>query len=291
MTGTFSPSGIGTVSFYPTQTSAGAGIAADINLAPGSTNAPIFYEPSAILTNGAAVLWMIATGAASNWGGCQVWMSVDGGSSYGRVGTIVRGGVQGLLTATLPSHADPDTTNTLSVNLTMSQASLISGSMIDADLLLNLCYVDGELVSFQTATLTSAFNYDLTYLRRGAYSSPIGSHASDSQFGRFSQTTFRQEYPSNLVGTTIHVKLPAFNLFGSQLQDLSTVSDYTYTLTGNGLSAGGGGGLVCAVDVALAAGCSMDWGVLGSPICATCDWGFLGDGRVGLTVDTGVIGE
>lgn len=289
MTGTITPSGVGTAIFYPTQVSAGAGVGDAINKLPGNTNAPVFYEPGPVLTDGAAVLWIVATGGV-DWGGCTVWMSVDGGSSYGQVGAIIKGGIQGLLTNTLPSGSDPDITNTLSVDLTMSQATLLSGTMSDADLDIMLCYVDGELISYETATLTSAFHYNLTYLRRGVYSSPVGSHAPGSQFARFNQTTFRQGYPANLVGTTIHVKFPSFNTFGSQAQELSDVTVYTYTLTGNGLAPGGTAG-TCPVDAALAAGvATFDWGILGAPVSSSCDWGRLGE-TVLLQIDMGRLGD
>jgi putative tail protein len=171
-----------------------------------------------------------------NWGGCQVWISGDG-STYSLAGTIYRGARQGVLTAMLPSHADPDTVDTLSVDLTESQGSLLSGTMADADNLVTLCYCDGELLSYETATLTTNYEYDLTYLRRGAYGTPIGAHSSGSTFARFGfndPSLFRYVYPSNLIGQTIYVKLLSFNTYGQMLQSLADVTANTYTLTGAG---------------------------------------------------------
>ncbi|MGC2411754.1 MAG: phage tail protein [Stellaceae bacterium] len=172
----------------------------------------------------------------ANWGGCQVWVSSDG-SSYSLFGTIYRGARQGVLSASLPSHADPDTVDTLSVDLHESQGRLLSGTLADADNLVTLCYCDGELVSYETATLTAAYKYDLTYLRRGAYGTPISSHSSGSNFARFGPndpSLFRYSYPSSFIGQTIYVKLPAFNTFGQMLQSLAGVTANTYTLTGAG---------------------------------------------------------
>src|SRR3979490_2762551 len=124
MPGTITPIGIGTTIAYPKQTTAGAPL--DPLVDPGDTNPPILFEPPPALTAGGTEVWIIATGGA-DWGGCQVWVSLDG-TTYAYAGTIYRGGRQGVLTATLPSHADPDTADTLSVALPESQRQLLSGT-------------------------------------------------------------------------------------------------------------------------------------------------------------------
>src|SRR6185436_13861080 len=55
---------------------------------------------------------------------------------------------------------------------------VLSGTQADADNLVTLCYVDDELVSYRTATLTAAYKYDLTYLRRGIYGTVINAHSA-----------------------------------------------------------------------------------------------------------------
>ena len=92
-------------------------------------------------------------------------------------------------------------------------------------------------MSYRTATLTAAYKYDLTYLRRGVYGTAINAHSADSNFARFGPSDpslFKSRYPANFIGQTIHVKLPAFNMFGQGLQDLSGLATDTYTLTGAG---------------------------------------------------------
>src|ERR1051326_768689 len=178
MPGFISPIGIGTPLAYPKQATAGAPL--DPLILPGDTNPPILFEPPPGLTAGDLEVWIIATGGAS-WGGCQVWISLDG-STYAYAGTIYRGGRQGILTAALPSHADPDTANTLVVDLSQSQGQLLSGSLADADAFVTLIYCDGELIAFETATLTSAYHYNLAYLRRGVYGTPVGAHSAGASF-------------------------------------------------------------------------------------------------------------
>ena len=233
MPGTINPIGVGTAPLYPKQATAGAPL--DPLILPGDTNPPILFEPPPGLTAGDLEVWIIATGG-THWGGCQVWISLDG-STYAYAGTIYRGGRQGLLTAALPSHADPDASSMLSVDLSQSQGQLLSGSLADADAFVTLCYCDGELLAFETATLTSAFHYDLTYLRRGVYGTPVGAHSAGASFARFGPndpSLFKYIYPASFIGQTIHVKLPAFNIFGQSLQGLAALTPTSYSLTGDG---------------------------------------------------------
>jgi hypothetical protein len=263
MTGTIEPIGVGTAVPHTKQTTAGAPL--DPFADPGNTNAPIVFEPTSALTGGSIEVWIIASGGA-DWGGCQVWISTDG-STYGLAGTIYRGGRQGLLTAGLPATADPDTGDTLAVDLSESQGALLSGTTADADAYVTLSYCDGELLSYATATLTATHRYDLTYLRRGAYGTAIGAHASGAQFARFGPndpSLFRYDYPASFIGHTIFLKLPGFNIFGQALQELAGVSAYGYTLLGTG-------GLSVDVIAALASGIAQDWGIVGTSVAAQAD--------------------
>ena len=263
MTGTITPIGVGTAVAHPKQASAGAPL--DPFADPGDTNAPIIFEPPAALTGGAIEVWVIASGGAA-WGGCQLWISTDG-SHYGLAGTIYRGARQGVLTASLPAAGDPDTTDTLAVDLAQSQGLLFSGTQADADAYVTLCYCGGELVSYETATLTAAHKYGLSYVRRGAYGTTVGTHAAGTSFARFGPSDpslFRYGYPAGFVGQTVYLKLPGFNIFGQALQDLASVSAYSYTLLGTG-------GASINVIANLAAGIDQDWGTLGTSIAAQAD--------------------
>jgi len=264
MTGTITPIGVGTAIAHNKQATAGAPL--DPFVDPGNSNAPVIFEPTAGLTGGALEVWIAATGGA-DWGGCQVWLSTDG-NTYGMAGTVYKGGRQGILSASLPAAADPDTSHTLAVDLSQSEGQLLSGTMADADAFVTLSFCDGELISYETATLTAPHKYNLTYLRRGAYGTMIGSHAVGAQFARFGPndpSLFRYAYPASFVGHTVFVKLPAFNIFGLELQSLASVSTSSYTLLGTGGQ---------AVDVIglLASGISQDWGIVGTSIAARADF-------------------
>jgi hypothetical protein len=98
--------------------------------------------------------------------------------------------------------------------------------------LLNLCYVDGELISYKDAELIAAGDYDLTSLKRGCYGTSISSHAQGTQFARLNNV-FREAYNEKLIGQTIYIKLQSFNRYFSALQNLDDLTPYEYTLIGS----------------------------------------------------------
>lgn len=212
----------------------------NFNVTPPSVNPPIIFEPNQVLTNGTAEVWILGTGLPPNWGGSQVFVSSDG-TTYAFIGDVFTGGIQGTSTAVLASYssANPDTINTLTVDLTESGEQLTSVSSGDAANAVSLCYLDGELLSYQTATLVSGNTYNLTTLYRGLFGTTAGGHSSGAVFGYLGLTNeppglLQYIYPTNLIGTTMHFKLPSFNQYVGELQDISVATDYTYTLTGNG---------------------------------------------------------
>ncbi len=125
--------------------------------AASSVNTPVIFEPTDALVDQAQVWMAVCVGGGAydpNWGGCQVWISVDN-DNYIQAGTIYGPSRMGVLTANLGTYtgANPDNTNTLSVDLSESDGVLASGALSDAQAGRTLCYVDGELISYVTATL------------------------------------------------------------------------------------------------------------------------------------------
>jgi hypothetical protein len=282
MPGTIATIGIGTAVFHPKQASAGTPL--DPFVDPGDTNAPIVFEPPPGLTGGANEVWIIATGGP-DWGGCQVWVSSDG-DTFALAGTLYRGGRQGVLSAPLAAHGDPDTAGTLAVDLGESRGQLLSGTRADADNFVTLCYCGGELVSYQTATLTGPSRYDLSYLRRGLYGSAVAAHATGTPFGRFGPndpSLFRYAYPTSFVGQAVYLKLPAFNVFGQQLQSLSALSSHAYSLLGTGSNP-----LDNPLLSGLAAGLAEDWGTVGSGVVNSADLASVAI-ATGLAIDLGAV--
>ncbi len=222
--------GYSTATLYPSQLN--SGYVPNWNSPPGDINAPIIFEPPAALLTGSLEIWVALSGGA-NWGGAQVWISSDG-NSYAFAGTVNSLAVQGILTADLPPHSSPDATNTLSVDLTESQGQLASVSTTDAANLVTLCYVGGELLAYQTATLTAASKYALTTLYRGAYGSTIADHPAGTLFARLDGSIGRFSYPNTLIGQTIYLKFASMNIVGGGLQSLNSLPVYTYVVKGTG---------------------------------------------------------
>ncbi|MDP3124612.1 MAG: phage tail protein [Thiobacillus sp.] len=223
------PFGVATPALIQTQQPSGYSV--DFSVAPGNANAPVLFEPPMSLAGqGRYELWL-ATSGGVNWGSAEVWVSWDD-ATYKRVGVVQGGARHGALSAALASGSDPDTTNTLAVDLSVSRGELISGTLADRDDLLTLCYVDGELISYQTATLTAANKYNLTSLRRGAHGTPVGVHNIDTKFVRLDDAVFRYAYEVSDIGKTLYIKLRSLNTFDSGAEELATLTAYTHTIVG-----------------------------------------------------------
>jgi hypothetical protein len=71
--------------------SGGVGSAPNTLVLPGSVLPPVIFEaPGNLASTTAPELWIAVSGADPNWGGCNVWMSTDGGVSYRKVATSRR---------------------------------------------------------------------------------------------------------------------------------------------------------------------------------------------------------
>ncbi len=213
------------------------------NQDPGGVLDPVFIEPPEQLGNG-LYIWTALTGAdLSIWGGAEIWTSSDPVGSYQLMGKLTGATRMGILTATLdtfpeaPSGQTVDTVNTLAVDLTESQGELTSGSDLDMTALDTACWVDGEIIAYQNATLTDSYEYDLEPMVRGAYATPISSHAAGADFIRLDELLFKFPFTQDRIGKTIYVKFRSFNIYGGGLQGLDDVPAYSYVITGAALSA------------------------------------------------------
>lgn len=212
---------------------------------PGGINDPFLFEPTDQLAGGLEV-WCAVSGVdQSLYGGCDVYISYDG-ATYSKVpgGRQFGSARMGRLTAPLaavpanPTGQTIDTTGTLSVDLTMSAGALASGTQEDALKLNTACWVNGEIVSYQTATLTGANKYDLTYLARGAYGTEaiIAAHAAGEPFARIDNGILRVPFDQTRIGATIYLKFLPFNIWGVTVLSLADVPFYTYKITGAALA-------------------------------------------------------
>jgi hypothetical protein len=266
--------GTASAPIYGTQASAGTQL--NYNASPGSVNPPIVFEPTdelgaALISGGGLMIAAAVSGAnTALWGGCQVWASYDG-TNYQQVGTIQGAARMGVLIATLPSvSVSPtgqtiDAADTLAVDLTQSAGTLSSGTQLDATSLNTRCFIGpalgnlqspfssgfssgfgfgptggngGEIIAYQTATLTAASKYNLTYLVRGAYGTEdnIAAWPAGTPFARLDAGIFAFPYDSSRIGATLYLKFCSFNIYQGGVQSLSQAAAYTYQITGSALA-------------------------------------------------------
>ncbi|HEY3778781.1 MAG TPA: fibronectin type III domain-containing protein [Rhizomicrobium sp.] len=235
-----------------------AGGTYDPNVDPGNVNPPAIFEPSTSLTGGSPQVWVAASGGA-NWGGCLVSLSFDG-ANFDYIGTITASAFQGVLTSALSAASGLDTTNMLAIDLTESAGIMpTAATHADADAFRTLCYVcpaftttapgSGEVLAYGAVSATGTYTNDLTYLQRGLYGTTGASHASGDFFTRVDigevntppNSVVSYTLPTKYIGATLSVKLQSFNVFGNALEDISTVTEYTYTPSGQGYGGGAGG--------------------------------------------------
>lgn len=207
----------------------GDAISVQTQMTPVAVSPPVLVNAPSSLTGLDPEVWVAVAGANPNWGGCEVWISADD-ISYQRVGVITAPAKIGKSTALLPDSTDPDTTNTLSVNMSLSGQDLLSSSAANANSGSTLFVLGDEIMAYQTATLTSTNNYNLTTLRRGLYGTAHTAHSSNSNFARLDEAVFKISYTDLNFGEVMYIKLPSFNSFGLTVEDLSTVTPYSITL-------------------------------------------------------------
>lgn len=226
------PLGIAGATLYPSQT--GVGFAHDYNAAPAFVYPPLFFEPPVEKTESGLEVWVAVTGnivPGLNWGGCQVWASLDG-STYKQVGKVSGGARYGQIVVSAMAAGAGATAR---VKLFGGMpAQILSGTPSEAALLNPLCYVDGEWFSYTTATLLADKEYNLTGLVRGGFGTADVSHPSGQNFTIIDNAIVKSDpLDLSLIGKMIYFKFPSFNVYGGGQQSLAAVGAYSYVITGN----------------------------------------------------------
>jgi hypothetical protein len=200
---------------------------------PGATSLQCAYVPSARVTGGDFELWLALSGGP-NWGGCDIFLSLDD-TTYTKIGTQFGPCRAGSLTAALAATADPDTTDTASVTVTGTLATVTA---IQANAFASISLLGSELIAYETATLTGSTaitnSYNLTtLLRRGIFSTAVQAHAIGEQFIRLDDSIFKYVLDPTLAGKTVWLKFTSFNLFRQAEQPITIVTAYPIFLGPN----------------------------------------------------------
>lgn len=187
---------------------------------------PVIFQPPADLTADGLELWIAAKGKTEGWGGCTVYVS-DDNTNYRTVGQIAGSARCGKLTQPLSPTPNHPSGNQAIVTC---NDQLLSGTLQDAERKNTLCWVDGECMSYTTATLQASGTWLLSGLIRGQCNTTIRMHAKDTDFVRLDNSVFKVPFTKDDIGKKIYLKFCSHNIFGAGQQDLSEVKVYEYTL-------------------------------------------------------------
>lgn len=194
----------------------------DFSPDPGDVDTPAIFQPPTELTSNGNELWIGAKGKSPNWGGCNVWIS-DNNENYILAGKITSSARLGTLAAAITKDADA-----LEVAI---NGTLLSGSALDAERANTLCWIDGECLSYTTATMLQNGNYELSGLVRGQYNTAAAAHGQGAKFARCDETLLKTPLKKEDIGKKLWVKFTSYNIFGAQEQSLADVDAYEYTVT------------------------------------------------------------
>ena len=193
------------------------------NEEPGNVNAPVIFEPPLDLTGGKNQIWIAASGGI-NWGGCNVWVSLDN-TTYEMIGTIYGSARYGELVTAINSSA-----TSMQVQLNTS-SQIFGGTLQDAEVDATLCKVGDEYINYVDATLDGSGRYTLSGMLRGRFND-ASPHNAGEPFVRIDRAIFEYEFNSNLVGKEVYLKFTSFNGLEQKEETLDEVTAYSYTVNG-----------------------------------------------------------
>lgn len=198
------------------------------NKQPGNVAAPLIFVPPAELTTSANIeIWMAIRGTTKHWGGCYVYGSTKDGD-YELAGRHNRSSYYGTLLTALTASG-----TTVDVQFgNIETVGIPSGSADDSANGLTDVYIDGEVVSYTSASLIGTNQYRLSGLTRGKYRTTASAHSSGANFAMLDGNLFTLQLPKNMSGKTLYLKFPSFNRVGSVTQDVANVDYYTFSLVG-----------------------------------------------------------
>ena len=164
--------------------------------------------------------------------GYQLWMSIDGGSSYTQIAVVENFNVYGTLVgeySEMTSQIDDgvgfqvDFANGDVYWIdTISRAELLGNR--------NLAMLGGELISFDTITPVSGNRYQITGIYRGRYDTRLEKHSAGDDFWFLGSSPTVVVHENILVGVTRRFKLVPF--YGSRVESLVDAEAVSLSITG-----------------------------------------------------------
>lgn len=195
----------------------------DTNIEPGNAKTPLIFSVASAIEPRAIA---IATCGVNpdTWGGAVIWVSFDD-VAYWRIGEVKGPARYGALVGSI-GPAD----TTITVRLEDGNAHLLSVTEQAAEANSTPCWLDGEWINYRDAELIDEQTYRLSGVTRGFYMKEGTSHSSGATFARYDSAITQYLYREEDIGKTLYVKLQSFNVFLTNLQDISTVPVYTHVI-------------------------------------------------------------
>lgn len=225
------PIGMATSPAYGAE--AGEGFSHNYNTPPGSVETPVFFEAPVERTVAGLEVYIAVGGSGLNWGGCRVWVALDGEANYQEVDRLVGSSRYGYVSANM---ADSDTS--VNIQLKASSGPLTAGSAADAAALNTLVWLEGatpggEYMAHEGAALIGSNAYTLSGLVRGGFDTVPQAHPLNSAMVRVDEALAKSgALDISYVGKPLSFKFTSFNVYGGGEQTLDEVVEYTYTITG-----------------------------------------------------------
>ena len=196
----------------------------NFNFEPGFVDYPAMFQPDARLMHNDNEIWIAVKGQNTNaWGGCNVWVS-DNNTNYRQIAKVEFAARIGELVSDITAEA-----TSLEVAI---DGELISGTTQDAERGNTLLWLDGESLSYTTATLLENGNYRLNGLARGQYGSVAAKHKAGNQVVRCDEALVKPTFLGDDIGKTVYFKFTSFNILGGNEQSLADVSAFGYKIQG-----------------------------------------------------------
>ncbi|AMW78659.1 hypothetical protein AMD27_07010 [Acinetobacter sp. TGL-Y2] len=189
----------------------------------GNVNAPAIFEPPLELTEGKNQIWVAVSGGI-NWGGCNVWASIDN-TTYEMIGSIYGSARYGTLISGIDTD---DTAMQIQLNTT---SQIFGGTLQDAEVDATLCKVGDEYINYIDATLDGSGRYTLNGMLRGRFDDS-SSHSPGESFVRIDRALFKYDFNANMVDKQIYLKFTSFNGLEQREETLDEVTAYSYTING-----------------------------------------------------------
>lgn len=209
------------------------------DVVPASVNPPYFFQLPPYPT----VLYISVTNTDPNYGGCQIWASVDG-ETYKNMGKYYGKPAQGAVSQNF-TKGDTE----IYIDMSVSKKTLSSVSDVLYEITPNYLVVNGEAIKYKNVQLVSTNVYKVKNLTPAQFSTTESDHSSgensvviyqpesdgtfytNESFG-VTSPVISVKLPQSYLGFTIYFKFLSFNIYGKGMQELEDVPAYPYTIGG-----------------------------------------------------------